>query len=259
MKPTITAIEHDLRALLKGDVEFDAITRHLYATDGGLCQIEPLGVVCSPRHRGRGASWWPTRPPIGLPLVPRGAGSGLAGAAVGAGLQVDFTRYMNRDPGGGPRRLLGPGPARPGHGRAERRSSSRTARFFAPNPSSENYCSLGGMIAQQLLGLPLGGVRGDQRPRPGPGGGAERRRGLPRGDGGARGSGAPPPAGRRTRRPGAPSRPFCPCSRRRPTAIDAAMPRVMKNCSGYRVETVLDDGPRPTCTRSSWAPRARWA
>ena len=38
----------DLRRLLKGDVEFDDVSRFLYATDAGLNQVEPLGVV-SPR------------------------------------------------------------------------------------------------------------------------------------------------------------------------------------------------------------------
>ena len=41
-------IERDLRALLKGDVEFDPISRYLYSTDAGLSQVLPMGVV-SPR------------------------------------------------------------------------------------------------------------------------------------------------------------------------------------------------------------------
>ena len=41
-------ISRDLRKLLRGDVEFDPISRFLYATDAGINQIEPLGVV-SPR------------------------------------------------------------------------------------------------------------------------------------------------------------------------------------------------------------------
>ncbi len=43
-------VSADLRRLLKGDVEFDDISRHLYATDAGLNQVTPLGVV-SPRGR----------------------------------------------------------------------------------------------------------------------------------------------------------------------------------------------------------------
>ena len=48
MSDPATSVERDLRRMIKGDVEFDLISRRLYATDAGLSQIEPLGVV-SPR------------------------------------------------------------------------------------------------------------------------------------------------------------------------------------------------------------------
>ena len=50
--------------LLRGDVEFDPISRRLYATDAGLSQIEPLGVV-SPRDAEDVAVWSPTQPSAG--------------------------------------------------------------------------------------------------------------------------------------------------------------------------------------------------
>ncbi len=45
MRPTINALEKDLRRLIRGDVEFDAITRHLYATDGSHLSNRAAGVV----------------------------------------------------------------------------------------------------------------------------------------------------------------------------------------------------------------------
>ena len=88
------SIARDLRSLIRGDVEFDPISRRLYATDAGLSQIEPLGVV-SPRDAEDVVRLVGYAAERGLSLVPRGMGSGLNGAAVGAGIQVDFTRYMN--------------------------------------------------------------------------------------------------------------------------------------------------------------------
>ncbi|MCJ7832060.1 MAG: FAD-binding protein, partial [Actinobacteria bacterium] len=95
MRPRSDSVERDLRSFIKGDVEFDNITRQLYATDAGLNQIEPLGVV-SPRDADDLILLVAYAAEQGLSLVPRGMGSGLAGGAVGAGIQVDFTRYMNR-------------------------------------------------------------------------------------------------------------------------------------------------------------------
>ena len=87
----------------------------------------------------------------GLSLVPRGMGSGLNGAAVGAGIQVDFTRYMNA--------VLEVAPDRswvrvqPGVGMASlNRYLQPYGVFFAPDPSSENHCCLGGMIGTNASG-----------------------------------------------------------------------------------------------------------
>jgi len=93
---TISAdlIERDLRSMIRGDIEFDPISRSLYATDAGLNQVEPLGVV-SPRDAEDVIRLVVYAAEQGLSLVPRGMGSGLAGGAVGPGIQVDFTRYMN--------------------------------------------------------------------------------------------------------------------------------------------------------------------
>ena len=127
------------------------ITRHLYATDGGIYQIEPLGVVC-PRDAedvSRLVAYCTER---GVPLVPRGAGSGLAGAAIGAGLMVDFTRYMNKilevAPDGSWARVQ-PGA---GDGRAERRTSSSSAPSSPPTPPARTTARLGGMIANNSSG-----------------------------------------------------------------------------------------------------------
>ncbi|MCE5254426.1 MAG: FAD-binding protein [Actinomycetia bacterium] len=140
----------DLRSIIRGDVEFDPISRRLYATDAGLSQIEPLGVV-SPRDAGDVVRLVGYAAEKSIPLVARGMGSGLNGAAVGAGIQVDFTRYMSS--------ILEVAPdvswvrVQPGVVMASlNRHLKQYGAFFAPDPSSENHCSLGGMIGTNASG-----------------------------------------------------------------------------------------------------------
>jgi FAD/FMN-containing dehydrogenase/Fe-S oxidoreductase len=218
-------------------VEFDPITRVLYATDAGLNQIEPLGVV-APRDTEDVVKLVEYAVARGLALVPRGMGSGLAGGAVGAGIQVDFTRYMNR--------ILEVASdaswvrVQPGMvmGQLNRHMKQR-GTFFAPDPSSENYCSLGGMVGTNSSGarsvaygatkdhvLSLELVMADGRPfsaRPLQEDGLELQRLLSGTDAAARAFSAILPELREKRK-----------------TIVAALPRVVKNCSGYRVEAVYD-------------------
>jgi FAD/FMN-containing dehydrogenase/Fe-S oxidoreductase len=239
MRATVTAIERDLRSLLSGDVEFDSISRHLYATDGGLYQIEPLGVV-SPKDAEDVARLVEYATEQGLPLVPRGAGSGLAGAAVGAGLQVDFTRYMNRlleiAPDGSWARV------QPGLVMGVLNARAKTlGTFFAPNPSSENYCSLGGMIANNSSGsrsVAYGATKDHVLAMEVVlSGGEVFRAGRLDRDGAAMRDLA-----QNGSRAGRAFADLLPMFERKREAIEAALPRVMKNCSGYRVEEVLKNG-----------------
>jgi FAD/FMN-containing dehydrogenase/Fe-S oxidoreductase len=86
------------RALLtKADCEiaFDNLTRQLYATDASIYQVEPAAVAF-PRGARQAAAAIRAAAEGGLALIPRGAGSGLAGGAIGDGLVVEFARF-NRE------------------------------------------------------------------------------------------------------------------------------------------------------------------
>ncbi|MGA2555033.1 MAG: FAD-linked oxidase C-terminal domain-containing protein [Verrucomicrobiota bacterium] len=74
------------------DVAFDNLTRQLYATDASLYQIEPRAVAF-PRSASQAAAVIRAAAEAGLDIIPRGAGTGLAGGAVGAGVVVDFSRH----------------------------------------------------------------------------------------------------------------------------------------------------------------------
>ncbi len=87
-------IAEDLSDLLSGEIFTDEVTTALYATDGSIHQMEPVAVV-HPRSAQDVeilAAWASDN---GVPVIPRGAGTGLAGGAIGHGVVVDFSRHMN--------------------------------------------------------------------------------------------------------------------------------------------------------------------
>jgi FAD/FMN-containing dehydrogenase/Fe-S oxidoreductase len=77
------------------EVAFDNLTRQLYATDASLYQIEPTAVAF-PRDARQAALLIQAALQSGLSVVPRGAGTGLVGGAIGKGLIIDFARH-NRE------------------------------------------------------------------------------------------------------------------------------------------------------------------
>src|SRR3982751_3193873 len=87
---TITA--QDRIAAADCEVRFDNLTRQLYASDASLYQIEPLGVAF-PKTAEQARSVVLAAADAGVSVIPRGAGSGLSGGAVGDGLVVEFSRY----------------------------------------------------------------------------------------------------------------------------------------------------------------------
>ena len=84
-----------LRARVDGDVQFDEYSQVLYATDGSIYQARPAGVVLPKRLEDVQATVEIAND-FGVPILPRGAGSSLAGQAVGPGcVVIDFTKYMD--------------------------------------------------------------------------------------------------------------------------------------------------------------------
>ncbi|MBA2430721.1 MAG: FAD-binding oxidoreductase, partial [Chthoniobacterales bacterium] len=74
------------------DVTFDNLTRQLYASDASVYQIEPVGVAF-PKSAQQASSVIMAAADAGVPVIPRGAGSGLSGGAIGDGLVVEFSRH----------------------------------------------------------------------------------------------------------------------------------------------------------------------
>ncbi len=87
---------HDLQAALGRDqAAADHMTRVLYSTDASNYQIMPLAVTY-PRDADDVVAVHEVARKFGVPVLPRGGGSALAGQAVGEAIIMDFTRHMRR-------------------------------------------------------------------------------------------------------------------------------------------------------------------
>ncbi len=91
----IRALAEDLRSGIAGDVRSDRKSRLLYATDASIYQMEPVAVVvpasaADVQHTLRVAA------KAGVPVLPRGGGTGLAGQTVNHAIVLDFSPAMSK-------------------------------------------------------------------------------------------------------------------------------------------------------------------
>ena len=89
------ALRRDLEHDITGEVRFDRVSRSLYSTDASVYRIEPLGVVV-PRTREDVIRTVQLAARHGVSITARGGGTSQAGQAIGAGLQLDTSKYFNK-------------------------------------------------------------------------------------------------------------------------------------------------------------------
>lgn len=141
-------ISEDLAGVIAGEIRFDALTLELYSSDASLYQIRPVGVVY-PRDREDVLHLARYSREHDLPLVPRGAGSGVAGGALGRGLVMDFSRHMTEIEHVGDQLVrVQPGVVRD---RLNERLRER-GRYFPPDPANTMATTVGGMLGVDAAG-----------------------------------------------------------------------------------------------------------
>ena len=89
------AFEQALTQAVEGEVRFDAVSRSMYATDASVYQLIPRAVVI-PRSREDVRRTLQLCREYGVSITPRGGGTSQAGQAIGSGVQLDFSKYLNR-------------------------------------------------------------------------------------------------------------------------------------------------------------------
>ena len=148
--PDTEALLAELSRHVEGEVRFDKMSRMLYSTDASIYQIEPVGVVI-PRHADDVVATVETAVRFGVPVLPRGGGTSLAGQTVGRAIVIDFSKYM--------RRVVEVNPeehwvrTQPGIILDELNQQMRPhGLMFAPDPSTSNRGNVGGAIGNNSCG-----------------------------------------------------------------------------------------------------------
>ena len=137
-------------ARLAGELHFDSAMRTLYATDASEYQELPAAVAL-PRTEADVGELIAFAHRHRLGLIPRTAGTSLAGQVVGAGIVVDIGRHLNRIVAidAARRRVR----VQPGVVRNELNLYLKPhGLFFAPETSTANRAMIGGMVGNNSCG-----------------------------------------------------------------------------------------------------------
>jgi FAD/FMN-containing dehydrogenase/Fe-S oxidoreductase len=145
-----TTLADRLRGAIQGDVRFDRLSRTIYSTDASIYEIVPLGVVL-PRSEDDVVATINVCREAHAALIARGGGTGLTGGAVGEGVQLDLSRYMNRigrfDPNAQTVEV------QPGVVLDELNAYLAPHHLhFAPDVATSSRATIGGMIANNSCG-----------------------------------------------------------------------------------------------------------
>ncbi|MCJ7753052.1 MAG: FAD-binding oxidoreductase, partial [Thermoanaerobaculales bacterium] len=143
------------------EVRTDRLMRCLYAVDASIYRVEPAAVAF-PRSAAEGAALLCAAAESGVEISPRGAGTGLAGGALGSGLVVDFARHNRRIS----HLDLEAGSVRVGAGVVLDQLNAFLAAhglWFGPDVATSSRATLGGMIANNSSGAhaPVYGTTAD--------------------------------------------------------------------------------------------------
>jgi FAD/FMN-containing dehydrogenase/Fe-S oxidoreductase len=144
-----TLAQH-LHRQLQGEIRFDLTSRRLYSTDASIYQIEPLGVVI-PRTVADVVATVQISGEMNVPITPRGGGTSLSGQAIGPGVVLDCSKYLNAildiDPAGRVARV------QPGVVLDQlNRELAPHGLIFGPEVAPSNRANLGGMIGNNSAG-----------------------------------------------------------------------------------------------------------
>lgn len=132
------------------DVHLDTATRAAYSSDASLYRVVPRAVV-RPRETDELRAVLDVARSTGVPLTMRGAGTSVAGNAVGEGIVVDTSRHLGRVLDIDPEARLAR--VQPGVVQAVlQRAAAPHGLRFGPDPSTHTRCTIGGMIGNDACG-----------------------------------------------------------------------------------------------------------
>lgn len=143
-------IASELSQLIKGDCFPDIFTRVAFSTDASIYQIIPQCII-APKDTNDVAVVIKYACRNNIPVVARGAGSGLGGESLTGGIMLDTTRFMNK--------IISTNPDA-GIVTCEvgvvlddlNKHLAQYGRKIGPDPSSSNRAVIGGVVANNSTG-----------------------------------------------------------------------------------------------------------
>jgi FAD/FMN-containing dehydrogenase/Fe-S oxidoreductase len=150
METEMTQALKSLANTLSGEVFYDLLHKSAYATDASVYRKIPLGVAY-PKNNEDLKILIQFAQEYQITLIPRTAGTSLAGQCVGDGLVVDVSKYFTKilDFNEKNRTIT----VQPGIIRDQLNNYLKPyGLFFAPNTSTSNRCMIGGMVGNNSSG-----------------------------------------------------------------------------------------------------------
>jgi FAD/FMN-containing dehydrogenase/Fe-S oxidoreductase len=148
--PEADSLARELRTTIKGEVRFNRGSRAAYSMDASNYRQIPIGIVV-PRDEADVITTVSICRKFGAPILSRGGGTSLAGQGCNVAVVLDFSKYLNRilelDPEQRSARVQ-PGLVLD----TLRDAAEKYGLTFAPDPSTHNRCTLGGMIGNNSSG-----------------------------------------------------------------------------------------------------------
>jgi FAD/FMN-containing dehydrogenase len=139
-----------LQNVVSGDVLSDELSLGMYSTDASIYQIKPVAIVL-PRNEDDVKNAMKMAFDNGITILPRGAGTSLAGQTVGESIILDFSKYMNA--------IIEINESekwvrvQPGMARDDLNAVLEPLGLhFAPDPATSSRANVGGMVGNNSSG-----------------------------------------------------------------------------------------------------------
>ncbi len=148
MDPERARIQADLSGQIEGQVRCDDVFLQMYATDASIYEMRPLAVVRPDSTEDVVACMSYARD-NNIPIIPRGAGSNVAGSSIGPGIILDFSFSMRRMVRVDRETVT----VEPGIVLSElNRELLDHDRYFGPDPATRSITTIGGVLSMNSTG-----------------------------------------------------------------------------------------------------------
>lgn len=126
----------------------DDWNREIYSVDASNYTIKP-SIICHPKDDNEILQITRYARKKGMAITCKGAGTGLVGQSLGSGIIIDFTKKMDKILEINDKYVI----VQPGVVKTILDIElKKRGKFLPPDPSSSNYCTIGGMIANNASG-----------------------------------------------------------------------------------------------------------